>query len=166
MVWILTKSIIKFTDLQYGFTEVVMAAVMCIFLYLFGGIELAISIVVTVTLFDLVTGIIKAMVTGEFQSKRMLNSLWKIIGYTITLSMLHLLFGRLLPMCYEMKVLPEILIEPLRVFPYVAAMLIALREGASIIENLVVAKILPKPLATKIGIAFKTVREVLSEDEN
>lgn len=163
-------SSIKFTSVSYSSWEVIISTMVAITLFLFGDLRFVLVIILIVSLFDLITGIIASLVTGSFESKRMLRTVYKMLGYTILISAMHLIFIRLLCESYipgrEETILPEILIQPLRVFPFIIAMLIVLREGASILENLVKAKVIPRSLAVKIAKAFKSVRETLETSGN
>jgi len=160
----------RFLDVRYGAWEVFLSGLASAFLFLFGDLRFTMLMIVIISLFDLVTGIIQSFVRGTFESKVLLKTAWKVLGYAILISMLHLLFIVYLPGCEVpgkpgMSILPVTVTEPLKIFPFIIAILIMFREGASIIENLVKAKILPRGLANRIGRVFKSVRETLEADK-
>jgi len=170
MVRQVRTSMLKFVTSEYNAWEVFVAGVGAVFVWLFGDLQFTVLLVSVMVFFDLVTGVVQSFVRGSFESKILLKTAWKLLGYGILLSMLHLIFIRYLPeVCVpgnpDVHVMPEVLTEPLKVFPFIIAILIVLRESASIIENLVKARILPKALARRIGRVFKSVRDTLEADE-
>jgi len=160
----------KFLETRYGAWEVFLSGAGAVFLFLFGDLRFTMLLIVIIALFDLATGVLQSIVRGEFESRVLLKTAWKILGYAILISMLHLIFIIYLPGCEipgkpGSSILPETLTEPLKILPFIVAFLILLREGASIVENLVKAKILPRSIARRIGRVFKSVRETLEADD-
>lgn len=160
----------SFVYKEYTVWEVILSASLAVFMWLFGDLSFALYIIIAMTTFDFITGFMSAGINGNIESKHIMKTVFKICGYSILIASMNLVFCRFLPECYipdsPDRLIPVPLTESLKIVPYIISTLIVLREGTSIVENLVSARIIPKGIARFIGRIFKTVREQVEKTNN
>lgn len=158
------RSMTKFMIVDYNGWGVILTALIASFTWVYGGTGFVLGIILLFTLADFLTGIIKASIKGEVESSKVMRTVHKLVGYSILLAVLHILFVRYLPtipsLAYaDQKFFPDALLVSGSVIPHIVGAMIAIREVMSVIENLSVAGILPKSVIILLGKIFKKVAD-------
>jgi hypothetical protein len=97
-----------------------------------------------------------------------MDTVYKMVGYAVILSMMHILFNKYIPASGPEGtcLIPDALLEALKVIPFGIAALMILREAASITENLAEAGILPATLTEKLSKVFLILKDTLETSKN
>jgi hypothetical protein len=115
---------------------------------------------------DFITGFIKAVKRAAVVSTRIMDTVYKMVGYAVLLSMMHVLFYKYIPNSGPEGtcLFPTPLIESIKVIPFAISGLMIIREAASIVENLAEAGILPKAITNLLAKIFVSIQDSLSKD--
>lgn len=104
-------------------------------------------VLITLLLLDMLTGLMKASQTNSITSDRFVRGVFKMIGYTIAVGLIHLL-TTVVPM--------------LEIGENIVIMLLSLTEAISIVENLgAIGVPIPKILLRKL----ESAKHILEEDK-
>lgn len=149
------RPMMKFANQPYGFWEACAAALLAAFWWCFGGLGLTLGVVLLFTVADFATGVMRAAIRGEVESRKYMRTVHKLVGYSLLLGLMHVFFVRYLPTVPGV----EALTATLTTLPHLVGAFIALREFSSNVENLARAGILPPGVTRALARVFIQVRK-------